>query len=117
MSAHTPGPWRFFVNDPEKWAGFVIEGSTNQNVALTITQGQGADEETANARLIAAAPTMRSALERLLELFDHVESKDPHSPFCNGVHAESGQCEGDYIAAGILDDARAALRAAEGREP
>jgi hypothetical protein len=54
---------------------------------------------------------LREALAQMIELTDHADSKDPHSPWCNGVHSEQGQCEGEYIAAGIIGSARAALAA------
>jgi hypothetical protein len=64
--------------------------------------------------LLVAAPDLYAALQQMIELVDHAASKDPHSPWCNGVHSEQGQCEGDYIGARIYDEARAALKKADG---
>lgn len=71
MSGHTPGPW----------ATFEIEDSRTRRplVGVTVDNGpadvahcsgfdsqRGADEERANARLIAAAPDLLAACERAL---------------------------------------------------
>lgn len=58
MSAHTPGPWTVR-------GGNVIESPSGVNVAKAWMTDDG--EECANARLIASAPEMFTALMRLTE--------------------------------------------------
>lgn len=64
---HTPGPWAI------KWANqedAFLDGSNGEAVFLLRDLSQGVDEDLneANARLIAAAPDLLSALSRLLEI-------------------------------------------------
>ena len=57
---HTPGPWH--VTGDEH--GTMITDNTGEQIALWPQQG-GTVEQCANARLIAAAPAMLQALQRL----------------------------------------------------
>ena len=57
---HTPGPWH--VTGDEH--GTMITDNTGEQIALWPQQG-GTVEQCANARLIAAAPAMLKALQRL----------------------------------------------------
>lgn len=64
MSKHTPGPWRFIANHPGCIPAFDIRDAEGMMVAYlghTRTPGQAE----ANARLIAAAPDLLAACERL----------------------------------------------------
>lgn len=82
---HTPGPWRVGF-DRKPYGIFVgpVGTDTTSRSAQPIgvvfrSQVRGpADEQEANARLIAAAPTLLEALERLLEeacsRFDGIET-------------------------------------------
>ena len=58
MSEHTPGPWSFELHNED----FYIGGETA--VCGTFAQDHAGEEE-ANARLIAAAPELLEALERI----------------------------------------------------
>jgi hypothetical protein len=57
MSKHTPGPWRADQR--------CIEGPDGNIALLNLARGQGVTR--ANARLIAAAPDLLSALKRMSE--------------------------------------------------
>jgi hypothetical protein len=67
MSAHTPGPWvaeqrtpkAAFNNEPY-WRVLAADGSM-------MYVGNGASEDEADARLIAAAPCLLAALRNLLD--------------------------------------------------
>lgn len=59
MTKHTPGPWRYVDGyfDCDVWAG---------NKKVLSYERHPTDEDRANARLVAAAPAMLEALQRLL---------------------------------------------------
>lgn len=57
MTKHTPGPWQV-----DKTYGLIMAG--NEIEIAACHAGRGADAE-ANARLIAAAPEMLDALEKI----------------------------------------------------
>ena len=66
MMSHTTGPWKYFPDDPEaSITGYVIETETALEIAVT-GFGFGPQEDIANARLIAAAPNLLSALVSLI---------------------------------------------------
>lgn len=58
--AHTPGPWRV---EKEKW-DLVVMGSDEDYIAYVPVEEHILPEESANARLIAAAPSLVEALEK-----------------------------------------------------
>lgn len=66
MSKHTPGPWRLSGNQID--GHFVFQGDT-ANLIAWLHDGTIKENgiEDANARLIAAAPTLVAALEGLME--------------------------------------------------
>jgi chromosome segregation ATPase len=55
----------------------------------------------------AEVERLRGWMERLIEAVDRAEPRK-HSPWCNDVH-EGGACEGDYLMARFMEEARAAL--------
>ena len=62
----TPGPWKWFMSpdtDTKKPHMKHFIGSNGQGFALTV--GLSEPEDTANAALIAAAPALVEALERI----------------------------------------------------
>jgi hypothetical protein len=59
---HTPGPWERPKNDPGHGA-IALAGDGNQLVCLVY--GRDADEQSANSRLIKAAPGMLAALKEI----------------------------------------------------
>jgi hypothetical protein len=63
---HTPGPW-YVANTT--YQGLVVSEKTGENIAVTYDKK--------NAPLAAAAPTMRKALEDLLEWAWRVKGADP----------------------------------------
>lgn len=63
---HTPGPWRVDPTDRHE----VLTADNRFRVLLTtVAAGAVREEWAANARLIAAAPTMRSELEMAADTF------------------------------------------------
>jgi hypothetical protein len=70
MSKHTPAPW-VIDDDNRTYVGIAGEFADGHNYAIiaeTATHSLiGVREAIANARLIAAAPDMLEALEKLLE--------------------------------------------------
>jgi hypothetical protein len=104
MSAHTPGPWRFF--DGHRKDDLVsrhLVGANGQGFAKTV--GLGDPEDIANAHLIAAARELLAALRPFAEqkcygaeagYAPHVCLNTPTCPTCA---------------------ARAAIAKAEGRQP
>ena len=76
-SMHAPGPW--MVQTVREQTGFrmvrtyVLDGAGGDPVAMV--QANSAEEEEANARLIAAAPDLLEALEGLLVFAEAAETK------------------------------------------
>lgn len=77
MSAHTPGPWSLAPSGRTVWADFPHD---DPNTGLRASIGREVarvtfDDETAhaNARLIAAAPTLAEALRALLPFAEAAE--------------------------------------------
>lgn len=62
MSQHTPGPW--YESSTGNHQGLVISETTGRNVAVTYDK--------ADARMIAQAPAMREALQRLHDAIDRL---------------------------------------------
>ena len=75
MSEHTSGPWQWFQSD----TGFchVVGGPQQTVLADLVPRGIGA---AANARLMAAAPTLLDACEAAAA---YIEAED-----CGGITAE-----------------------------
>lgn len=80
MSAHTPGPWHV----AEVWYGKigVYRIANNRDATVGSWDASGASVESqgarsdANARLIAAAPSMLDALRTCILLWEHGESPE-----------------------------------------
>ena len=68
MSKHTPGPWRApLIGGDHGTTGIIWADEPHGGVVATVSrtvQHPDPAEQTANARLIAAAPDMLAALER-----------------------------------------------------
>ena len=62
MSGHTPGPWTFIPAD-EFWVKPAIQRGKEGGMVI---EGLSAASEEADARLIAAAPDLLSALNAML---------------------------------------------------
>ena len=106
MSKHTPGPW-------VKKSGFLV-GANGQPVrvsgtGIALAMEANPDEETrANSHLLFAAPAMLEALRHLLRIHENARHPKQSS---NTTFVDTR----DFEAA--CADARAAIAAAEGREP
>lgn len=79
---HTPGPWRVFIcDDGGKWNGWPLSIYTDDPKRTVCRPGGiyphdwkhsiSQREAVANARLIAAAPTMLAALQAIARAWDH----------------------------------------------
>ena len=80
MTKHTPGPWRYVDGyfDCEVWAG---------NKMVLSYQRHPSDEDRANARLMAAAPELLTALEGLTLILAKAESNASGNPEFENVSA------------------------------
>lgn len=68
MSKHTPGPWRV-----EEWDGVPLRITTDSVIVARVEWDQPiADEDEANARLIAAAPDLLEAAQNLSAISDGI---------------------------------------------
>lgn len=66
MSAHTPGPW-FKSHSPDYFAnGATVVRHGNERSGLVVAVLPNLRQLDANARLIAAAPALLEALERII---------------------------------------------------
>ena len=109
MSAHTPGPWH--VEDGFSVVGtrrtvteyFVRRDGQDIAIAADILDPETGEPSEANARLIAAAPSLLDALEAA-EKWIVAHDEDP-------VSSEPGDCDCSYCK--MLASIRAALRAAK----
>jgi hypothetical protein len=96
---HTPGPWRVEISN--KSPSLNIVGANNYPIGrIPCTPSICSDDE-ANARLIAAAPDLLSALRDMTDMFEH---------HINGLL-------GPDDAAARWDNARAAVAKATGTQP
>jgi len=108
MSEHTPGPWRLYDEKPSL-AILVLTNEqpiAKESVAYAgadtvqvFQKSQGEATALANARLIAAAPELLEACERLLRqvvveqhavpgaLIGHPHARDLHSQMCEATAA------------------------------
>lgn len=117
---HTPGPWEYVPEqlDPSgsRVAGrgpvVKVEQFAVAKVCRTAYRRGREPEGEANARLIAAAPDLLANLKATLQQLE--DARLTHEQVCNGVHADSGTCEGEYIYARFLQHTRDLIAKAEG---
>lgn len=98
MSKHTPGPW---INDGDEISG-LADGENSQSYIVpicTMDADWNAEITAANARLIAAAPDLLDALQKMLVLYQGRKQ---------GVFGEWTE---------PVIDARAAIKKATGGKP
>jgi hypothetical protein len=83
MSKHTPGPWHIGTPPPN---GEQTIGNDQGMMVAVATTGIGLKEETmANARLIAAAPEMFRALEKIMPFLQMAWQDIPMSKIQKGL--------------------------------
>jgi hypothetical protein len=68
MAKHTPGPW--FLDDDGRIFDTPDRGQLVAEVATADPAEPPAEEDVANARLIAAAPDLLAALEKVVAISD-----------------------------------------------
>ncbi len=78
MTTHTPGPWKTYIGATPELGCHVIrdnqKGARDGDIASMI--GRNHQKNAANARLIAAAPTMKAIVERIAELTTDAFTED-----------------------------------------
>ena len=76
---HTPGPWDCEVRKPAgiTWDGIIRWSRNRDPICSVFMAGYMAKEAEANARLIAAAPELLAALERLSAGMDSSNDSRP----------------------------------------
>lgn len=75
MAKHTPGPWEL-----DGVEVYPVNGHRACDAICELSAGQSDDLFEANARLIAAAPELLEALERLLEAYSSQMRSDYDYP-------------------------------------
>ena len=63
---HTPGPWT--VHNPVNWAMAQVAGKDGHSVAMLCANGKNAERGPANLALIAAAPDLLEALQKIIDM-------------------------------------------------
>ena len=80
MSKHTPGPWLIEAQNSHTGAIATVHNTTDVWVEIWsenwIVTGMGPEEQSANARLIAAAPDLLEALQRAVDLLARYPKHD-----------------------------------------
>ena len=72
MSKHTPGPWSFYTEPQPSGCPIVgAKGLMIAQLAHSINYNDQAETAIANARLIAAAPELLEALQKMLDVWEH----------------------------------------------
>ena len=73
-------------------------------------------ETEADARALAAVledarlvGEIRELLRLCLTCMENAEA-NKHSPWCNGVHADNGACEGDFLVSRLMEQVRGQLK-------
>ena len=73
MSKHTPGPWAVGARRGDDWDSVIyLPDAPHLEICQCFHDPQDTDVCTANAHLIAAAPIMYEALERLVADYQDV---------------------------------------------
>ncbi len=106
MSKPTPGPWIATKEDGDEWwfggadgAQIRIESATDRSIAVIGASYSIDGRADADARLIAAAPLMLEALEKIVD---------------RDLTYFNGRVMGDQIDWAAITHARAAIKAARG---
>ena len=98
MSAHTPGPWEVGEQDCLNALDIVAEGTVIASVQTEQEIPEGECQERANARLIAAAPQLLSALINALVFMGragaNADTKHPLRPAWEDARAAIAKAEG-----------------------
>jgi hypothetical protein len=89
---HTPGPWHIGIGNgigsifPDNGRTRLEDGGTTLYPIASVNSGWNADEDTANADLIAAAPELLAALTALV---DYLEGYDEDYPEARPVFEQA----------------------------
>jgi hypothetical protein len=107
---HTPGPWSYW-NGICSPGGRVTQDETGTHIAIP-TVYANAQLTDANARLIAAAPDLLSALEDFLDM-----AQEPPEANCScHISPPCGDCVDNHGLREAFRNARAAIAKATGKE-
>ncbi len=108
MSQHTPGPWSLDGNDVRDDAQMVLSDKTGCSVAEAFLQARGGECE-ANARLIASAPLMRSALIKALPVLREYLRGDLNGGCTKSADGEPDRATLDADFVPLVEDCEAAI--------
>lgn len=109
MSTHTPGPWVDAKATDKTGGSIVMRGDEWIAVAQDFNQWDRDAERQANARLIAAAPDLLAALQKLA---DYAEAEARGGDEAVPQHL---RCINSGMVAQAVSEARAAIAKAEGK--
>lgn len=96
MNKHTPGPW--YVGREDEDTGEIEVNSDAHPYVCLVLPGAIDEVTPANARLIAAAPSMLHTLvecERVLARLDKLRHLDPDWPILDEVRAQIAKATGE----------------------
>ena len=88
---HTKGPWRVHHVGPDYWTRQVWTDESHGSVM--IAESGGSDKD-ANARLIASAPDLLAALERVARYFEQHGTAETQGIACDTFAAIKGATDG-----------------------
>lgn len=83
----TPGPWNYCADEPD----WVTDSNDNIAVARVTRYNADAEDQHANAKLIAAAPELLEALIKLVDIVDDMV----HGPSTDAAHAAINKALGE----------------------
>ncbi len=84
MSKRTKGKWTVGKEEAETGDTSIVCGELTWGIATVY--GTGNEQARANARLIAAAPALLEACERVSKLADDILTQKPESTFAIRLH-------------------------------
>ena len=93
---YTPGPWGKQYIESSKFNEYWSISSCRGDIAIQFNVGIGEKENQANARLIAAAPELLKALEKMVSILENARMKEFHMD--------------------VLEESKQAITKAEGKE-
>jgi hypothetical protein len=83
---HTPGPWKIVE---QRFPVCIIEGEDGTCVVGNVSGQPGLDGQTANARLIAAAPELLEALRDCLATLDGLKRHNTNCDYVAAIQARA----------------------------
>ena len=100
---HTPGPWQYDT-DPTGWEYRIVQAdrapytpgySDVAHFSVNTVRGEARDVQEANARLIASAPDLLEALDRIVNQFDHEIGPEHVDEYYSDARAAIAKARGE----------------------